>query len=100
MKMADLPSTVVHRIKDDRDADDPALDKPAPGVRADLILETLKLRRLTPEQLAEAIGLDMKAMTPHLGRLVKDGRVYCCDKVDRDPPPPRGPRKIKVYTAR
>jgi len=100
MKMADLPSSVVHKILDDTDDDDPTvLDQPPPSARADMIVDVLRNRRLTPPQIAEMLGLDVPQILPALGRAVRDGDVVCCGKVDRDPPPARGPRKIKLFTA-
>ncbi len=102
MKMADLPSSVIHRIRDDAD-DEPAEASPIAKIgkgRAAQVLDALAKGNLTSDQIAERLQVDMKTANRLVGALARAGCIRWVGLAQRPPEVPLRTKKVKVWAKR
>ncbi len=102
MKMADLPSSVIHKIRDDAD-DEPAEASPIAKIgrnRTTQVLELLAESNMTSDQIAERLKLDMKSVNRIMGALARAGRIRCVGRALRPPENPLRTKRVKLWAAR
>ena len=100
MKMADLPSTVIHRIVDEPDEE--AAKYPTYKVgrgRTQAVLDALRGECLSTDQLIERSGLNHKDLSRVVSALVRSGHIRCVGLARRPKDHPSHVKTSKIWKA-
>lgn len=100
MKMADLPTSVRHRIADEPDVEAPK--NPAYKVgrgRTQAVLDALRGECLSTDQLIERTGMNQKDMSRIVSALVRSGRIRSVGRALRPKDHPSHVKTSKIWRA-